>query len=137
MGNSTNSSEPSATECIITKRILVVDDNRDNLELMAMLLRSWGYEVLTADDGPDGVAMAERHVPDVVILDLALPGMDGYEVARHLRDRLPGARLIAVTGFSSNTERERSRQAGFDDFFVKPVALDALRTRLETLTSQR
>jgi PAS domain S-box-containing protein len=104
-------------------RILVVDDNVDGAESLATLLELYGHEVRTALDGPAALAVADEFRPDVVLLDIGLPGMDGYEVARQLRAReaFRAARLIAMTGWGQDADRERSRQAGFDLHLVKPV----------------
>jgi len=117
------------------RRLLVVDDNRDAAESMSMLLEMWGHEVAFAYDGPSALATAERLQPEAVLLDIGLPGMDGYEVAERLRE-LPEARdavLIAITGYGQEDDRLRSRQAGIDHHLVKPVAPDALRNLLDSL----
>lgn len=117
------------------RRLLVVDDNRDAAESMSMLLEMWGHEVAFAYDGPSALATAERLQPEAVLLDIGLPGMDGYEVAERLRE-LPQARdavLIAITGYGQEDDRLRSRQAGIDHHLVKPVAPDALRNLIESL----
>jgi signal transduction histidine kinase/CheY-like chemotaxis protein len=109
-------------------RILVVDDNEDARELLGEALRQLGHEVHVARDGHAGLELALRIQPDVAVLDLGLPGMDGYQVARAIRgslgDRTP--RLIAVTGYGQATDRQRSAEAGFAAHLVKPVVLDVL-----------
>jgi signal transduction histidine kinase/ActR/RegA family two-component response regulator len=113
------------------RRILVVDDNRDAADTLAALLELGGHEVQTAYEGRRAVEKAEQFVPDIVFLDIGLPGLDGYEVARAVRDCLGPAtpRLIAVTGYGSRTDRERALGAGFDDHLAKPVELaDLVRT---------
>jgi len=104
--------------------VLVVDDSRDGAETMAELLRVWGHPVEVAFDGPSAVKLASEHEPDVVLLDIALPGLDGYQVAEALRGRPNGGRmrLVAVTGFGAPEDRERARAAGFDEHVTKPVA---------------
>jgi CheY-like chemotaxis protein/anti-sigma regulatory factor (Ser/Thr protein kinase) len=104
--------------------ILVVDDSRDGAETMAELLRVWGHVVEVAFDGPSAVKLATEHTPDVVLLDIALPGLDGYQVAERLRGQPAGARmrLVAITGFGQPEDRERARAAGFDEHVTKPVA---------------
>jgi CheY-like chemotaxis protein len=101
----------------------VVDDNRDAAVSLAMLLRLDGYEVRTVYDGPGALEVAEEFLPSIILLDIGLPGMDGYEVARRLRQHpsLAGAFLVAVTGYSQEEDRRRSREAGFDHYLVKPV----------------
>ena len=104
-------------------RVLVVDDNQDAAESMALLLQIWGHDVRTAHDGPAALAVAADYRPDVVLLDIGLPGMSGYEVAERLRE-LPGPErpvLVAVTGYGQQSDRRRTRDAGFDHHLVKPV----------------
>jgi signal transduction histidine kinase/CheY-like chemotaxis protein len=104
-------------------RLLVVDDNQDAAASLAMLLRLDGFEVQAAFDGPAALDAALHFRPGVVLLDIGLPGMDGYEVARRLRTQPDGVKLliIAVTGYNQEDDRRRSREAGFDHFLVKPV----------------
>lgn len=116
-------------------RVLVVDDNIDSAESMALLLSLDGHEVRTAFDGPDALAVAEAFQPEVVLLDIGLPGMDGYEVAKQMRN-LPGlqkALMIAVTGYGQADDRARSKAAGFDHHLVKPVDPEILSALLATL----
>jgi len=110
-------------------RVLVVEDNVDAAETLADLLRIWGYEVETAHDGQAAVLAAPRFGPQVVLLDIGLPRMNGYEVARWLRCRpdLGDLLIIAVTGYGQESDRARGREAGFDHHLVKPVDLEALR----------
>jgi CheY-like chemotaxis protein len=111
--------EPRAPTC----RVLVVDDNRDAAESIAIVLDLAGHDVHTAGDGTEALGLAAIYAPEVVVLDLGLPGIDGYEVARRLRD-LPGlqdAMLIALTGYGSDRDRERTRASGFDMHLVKPA----------------
>ncbi|HJZ89469.1 MAG TPA: response regulator [Gemmataceae bacterium] len=103
--------------------MLVIEDHRDTADSMQMLLGLMGHEVAVATNGPDGLRMAREWAPRVVLCDIALPGLDGYEVARRLRadpatDRLA---LIAITGYGHEADRQRSRAAGFDIHLVKPV----------------
>jgi PAS domain S-box-containing protein len=105
------------------RKILVVDDNRDALSMTSMLLSSLGYEVATAGDATSTITMAMQHLPDVILLDIGLPGANGYEVARTLRG-LPGlgnVRLIALTGYGSARDRQRALEAGFNQHLTKPV----------------
>jgi CheY-like chemotaxis protein/anti-sigma regulatory factor (Ser/Thr protein kinase) len=104
------------------RRILVVDDNVDGAESLATLLKLLGHEVHVAHDGPAALRATADVRPEVVFLDIGLPGMDGYEVARRLRR--PGrteALLVALTGYGQEEDRRRSREAGFDHHLVKPV----------------
>jgi PAS domain S-box-containing protein len=116
-------------------RVLVVDDNEDVLTSMTMLLELDGHQVTTAQDGPATMAAVGDFRPDVVLLDLGLPGADGYEVARALRARLgPGVRLVAVTGYGQPEDRARAAAAGFDHHLLKPVDFEALQGLLATVT---
>lgn len=110
------------------RRILVVDDNRDAVEALAMMLKLGGNDVEIAYDGVAALARAQSFAPDAVVLDIGLPGLDGYEVARRLRARpeTAGALIVAVTGYGQKEDRERSRAAGFDHHLVKPIESDAL-----------
>jgi len=112
------------------QRVLVVDDNVDAAEMLAELLRASGYAASVAHDGPVALELARSSPPDIVLIDIGLPVMDGYELARRLRGMLNGARLIAVTGYGQQGDRERSRVAGFDAHLVKPVSLDVLHAAL-------
>jgi two-component system CheB/CheR fusion protein len=110
------------------RRILAVDDNVDSVEMLADLLRLQGHEVCVAYDGPAALAAAGVFRPEVVLLDIGLPGMDGYEVARRLR-QLPetqAALVVAVTGYGRPVDRRRSREAGFEHHLVKPLNPHAL-----------
>ena len=104
-------------------RILVVDDNKDAVQSMAMLLEVSGNDVRLAHEGKQALELAQQFKPHVVLLDIGLPGMDGYEVARRLRQQPPLQRslLIALTGYGQPEDRKRSRAAGFDYHLVKPV----------------
>jgi CheY-like chemotaxis protein len=115
-------------------RVLVVDDHRDSGISLAALLRLGGMEVQVAHDGPSALEAARAFGPEVVLLDIGLPGMDGYEVARRLRAQAATreAVLVAVTGYGQDEDRERSRQAGFEYHLVKPVDLGILQTVFAT-----
>jgi CheY-like chemotaxis protein len=108
--------------------VLVVDDNVDSAETTAALLRLRGHDVRTAHDGPTAVAVALDYQPNVALLDIGLPGMDGYELARRLQEdhALRGIVLIAMTGYAQDEHRRRAQQAGFTEHLVKPVPLDVL-----------
>jgi PAS domain S-box-containing protein len=107
------------------RRVLVVDDNRDAADLLAAVLQAMGHEVEVAYDGPEALAKLEHFTPEVALLDIGLPVMDGYELARRIREkpRLAQTRLFAVTGYGQARDREQSAAAGFDAHFVKPVDL--------------
>jgi PAS domain S-box-containing protein len=110
-------------------RILVVEDNVDSADSLNLLLRLYGHDVQVARTGPTALEMAAASRPDLVLLDIGLPGMDGYEVARRLREK-PGFKtvmLCAVTGFTpSEADRQRQQQTGFDHYYIKPVSLETL-----------
>jgi CheY-like chemotaxis protein len=110
------------------QRILVVEDNRDAADSLRLLLELSGHDVAVAYSGHHGVQAAEQYRPDVVLCDIGLPGLDGYAVARKLRDNpaTAKARLIAVTAYGQDEDRRRSHEAGFELHLVKPVDLDAL-----------
>ncbi len=117
------------------RRILVLDDNRDSAESLAMLLRLVGHDVRTVHDGRQALVVAEIYGPDLVLLDIGLPGMDGYEVARRLRAQpwIGQTKLVALTGFGGEEDRRQAQSAGLDHHLVKPVDLDALRELLAAL----
>jgi two-component system cell cycle response regulator len=104
-------------------RILVIEDNPINLELMTYLLRAWGHEPISATDGKAGLDAARRDTPDLVVCDIQMPGLDGYQVARALKaDRaLAGVPLLAVTAFAMVGDHDRALRAGFDGHFAKPI----------------
>jgi PAS domain S-box-containing protein len=113
-----------------SRRVLVVDDNVDAVDSIARVLRLFGHEVASAHDGPSALARAADFLPEVIVLDIGLPGMDGYEVARRLR-AMPAFRrtlIVAATGYGQEDDRRRSRQAGFDHHLTKPVDPEQLRS---------
>lgn len=120
-------------------RVLVVDDNADAVETLVMLLGMWGHDVRSAADGPAALEAAAAHRPDVVLLDITLPGMDGYEVARQLRARpeLHTAVLVAMTGHGQAEDKKAARQAGFTLHLLKPVEPDVLQKLLADLGASR
>ncbi len=125
---------PAPAACETPRRILIVDDNEDSTRSMAILQKRRGHEIRTAFTGPDAVTAAAEFLPDVVLLDIGLPGMDGFEVARRLRamPALAGAFLVAMSGYGSDEHRAEARLAGFDEYMVKPVNLDRLRELLRS-----
>jgi CheY-like chemotaxis protein len=114
-------------------RILIAEDYADNAVSMEMLLRMYGHDVAIAANGPTALEKARTDQPDVVLLDLGLPGMSGYDVARQLRDHRPRKRplLIALSGFGQERDRQHSAEVGIDLHLVKPVAPEVLRAILE------
>lgn len=115
------------------RRVLVVDDNVDAAETLGELLEVWGHEVRVVYDGIAAVEAVDDEAPDVVLLDIGLPGRDGYSVARQLRGEagLPHLLLIAITGYGQETDRQLSVEAGFDHHFTKPVDLEQLQRILD------
>jgi PAS domain S-box-containing protein len=111
-----------------TRRVLIADDNRDAAEIMAMLLAHSGFEVQLAHTGTDALAMAERQPPDFAVLDIGMPGLSGYEVARGIRGQPWGAgiKLIAVTGWGQEDDKLKAMEAGFDHHLTKPIDPNAL-----------
>jgi CheY-like chemotaxis protein len=115
------------------KHILIVDDYPDALDIWAIYLRAMGYEVSTAGDGAAAIAQAEKLLPDVIVLDLELPRVSGFDVARRLRanpetEHIP---LIAATGYSHAKQLDRAREAGFDQIVIKPCDPDFLVEEIE------
>ncbi|MBS0419060.1 MAG: response regulator [Proteobacteria bacterium] len=119
----------------IRRRILVADDNSDALESLATLLELSGHEVFSAANGALALESAERHLPEVALLDIGMPKLDGYEVARRIRAQPWGRRitLVALTGWGQESDRRRSGEAGFDSHLVKPLDLDKLTALLQHL----
>jgi CheY-like chemotaxis protein len=116
-------------------RVLVVDDNVDAAQSLGMLLKLSGHDVSVAHNGHDGLQQASEFRPELVLLDIGMPVMDGYEVCRRLRQdpRTQGALVIALTGWGLEEDRQRSLDEGFDQHLVKPVELQTLVKLLEEL----
>lgn len=117
------------------RRILVIEDNADSAESLVSLLRLRGHQVFHSLDGPRGIAMAQEHRPEIVLCDVGLPGMSGYEVAQALRadERLRQTVLVALTGYALTEDKRQAMQAGFDHHLSKPLELSALEKVLESL----
>ncbi len=115
-------------------RVLVVDDSADTVLSFSILLETLGHHVRTARDGPTGVQAAVDYVPDVVFLDIGLPGLSGYEVAQRIRQEptLEHAVLVALTGYGQETDRQASVDAGFNHHLVKPANIEQLKKILAT-----
>ena len=126
---------PLETEAIGKRRILIVDDNADSAQSLAMLLELSGQETWTAGDGLEGLSLAEQVRPDVVLLDIGLPRLNGYEVCRRIRQQPWGRDVViaALTGWGQEEDRHRSKEAGFTTHLVKPVDLPALMKLLASL----
>ncbi len=119
----------------VRRRILVADDNADALETLATVLELSGHEVFSAPNGSLALESAERHLPEVALLDIGMPLLDGYEVARRIRAQAWGKRitLVALTGWGQDSDRRRSQEAGFDSHLVKPLDLEKLTQLLARL----
>ena len=111
------------------QRVLIVDDNVDTADSMAILLTTMGHEVRAAYNGASAVETAEHFRPDVVLLDLGMPGLNGYETAHYIREETWGKDtvVVAVTGWGSHADHQRSLDAGFDYHLTKPVDPEVLR----------
>jgi two-component system cell cycle response regulator DivK len=107
-------------------RVLVVEDNPKNLKLVRDVLSYAGYEVIEATSGEDGVRLAQELPPDLVLMDLQLPGIDGAEALRRIRSGRTQVPVVALTAFAMNDDRERAFDAGFDGFLEKPISVRAL-----------
>jgi len=120
-------------------RILVVDDRRDAAHVMAVLLRRIGHDVATAADGEAALERAREFHPDVIVSDIGLPKMDGYQLAQAVRREsdLAATYLIAASGYGQLEDQRRASEAGFDDFLTKPVGLDDLRQALSSVRLPR
>jgi CheY-like chemotaxis protein len=118
-----------------SKRILVIDDNRDAGDSLAMILRILGVDVRVARSGSEGLAALDSFGADIVLLDIGMPEMDGYEVARRIRARgsVRSPAIVAVTGWGQEQDRRRAKEAGFDHHLVKPADLQALNALLSSL----
>lgn len=110
------------------RRVLVVDDNADSANMLAMLLRLAGHDAQAAYDGTSALARAASFVPEVAFLDIHLPDMTGYDLARQLRQQpqFAGLLLVAMTGFDDDEDRRQAREAGFDHHLAKPADPDAV-----------
>jgi signal transduction histidine kinase len=113
-------------------RVLIVDDNEDSVAMLATMLQALGYETRTASDSPMALKIVSEYTPDIAFVDIGLPVVNGYELAKRLRaiDRLSNLRLIAFTGYGQSADRERAREAGFSFHLVKPLDMNALNEAL-------
>ena len=128
---------PVSSTASPARRVLIVDDNTDAANSLAMLLKLGGHDAQVSYSGPQALERVESFQPEVALLDIGLPGMDGYELARRLRARpgLQGIRLVALTGYGQLEDRQRTHAAGFDDHIVKPADLAALERVLADVAS--
>lgn len=122
-----------APATVTPARVLVVDDNEDAAELLATVIEAMGHVTRIAHDGDTALEMAASFQPQVAVLDIGLPDMDGYELARRLRARGSLPRLIALTGYGQERDKLESSSAGFEQHIVKPVDLERLSASIESL----
>ena len=128
----------SQTDCHSSRRVLIVDDNRDSASTLAILLRQAGYETAVAYDGLSGAKVAHTFQPEVALLDIGLPGIDGYTLAQRLRSSqdLKNTLLVAVSGYGQPDDRRRSQEAGFDHHLVKPINSQQLLQLIQDASAQ-
>ena len=120
-----------------SRRVLLVDDNRDTVHSFARLLKLRGHEVATAYDGLVALERAQQFKPDIFLLDIGLPGLDGYALARRLREEgFADTPMIAISGYAQQGDREKAREAGFDRHFAKPINFEALAALLLAETAE-
>ncbi len=120
-------------------KILVVEDNEMNRDMLSRRLQRRGYDILIAVDGEQGVAMAESDAPDLILMDMSLPVLDGWEATRQLKANAAtrGIPVIALTAHALSGEREKALEAGCDDFDTKPIELPRLLEKIETLLARK
>ena len=113
--------------------ILIIDDNKDLASIFAEYLNILGYEALAVNNGREGIEKATEHKPDLILCDIGMAGMDGYDVARYIRndEDLKDSLLIAISGYSSDVDVERALDAGFDKHLSKPLDLEDIRKTVE------
>lgn len=119
------------------KQVLIGEDNPANLELLTEILQGWGYTVEQASTGPKVVELVEVSTPDLILLDIQMPEMDGYAVVRMLRidERVRHIPVIALTAYAMRGDRERALKSGFDGYITKPINRTSLRSEIERLTA--
>jgi two-component system cell cycle response regulator DivK len=117
------------------KRILIVEDRATSRELLRSALRPHGYEVIEASDGSDGLEKAQDHVPDLILLDLQMPKLSGFEVLQELRrdQRFAQTPVVAITASAMQGDKEKALAAGFNGYLTKPVSLSTLRAEINRL----
>jgi two-component system, cell cycle response regulator DivK len=119
----------------MSKRILVIEDNADNRRILRVLLANAGFDLIEAFDGEKGVAMAEQHRPDLILMDIQLPVLDGYETTRRIKanPQLSDIPIIAVTSYALSGDEIKAREAGCDGYITKPFSPRAILTRIREL----
>jgi CheY-like chemotaxis protein len=126
---------PVSTAAGSSRRVLIVDDNQDAAETLSLIVETWGYRTAVAHDGPAALAVAKDFQPEIALLDVGLPGMDGFELGMRLH-QLPGMEklhLLAITGYGRDQDREAAHAAGFSHLLVKPLDPDRLAPILASL----
>jgi CheY-like chemotaxis protein len=120
------------------RHVLIIEDDPDSRVALRELLELWEYQVDVAEDGHEGLRVAETEHPSIVLIDIGIPGLDGYEVARHLNAEAPETRpvLVALTGWAREEDRKRGLEAGFDAYLTKPVDADDLKDLLAFATRE-
>jgi signal transduction histidine kinase/CheY-like chemotaxis protein len=127
----TGAAPPCALPAAVSRRVLLIEDSADSRAAMRALMRLWGHQVVVAEDGPSGVQRAQEFRPEVALVDIGLPGLDGYDVAPLIRQALgDNVYLVALTGYGQPEDRQRTRDAGFDEHLVKPIEPERLSTLL-------
>ena len=121
------------------KRVLVVEDNRNNMRLLLKLLGGNGYETITAETGESGVQLAMEEMPDLILMDIKLPGIHGVEATKRIRASVGGSKavIIAITSYAMAGDRERFLSQGFDGYIEKPVDVEAFCARVRELVGTR
>jgi CheY-like chemotaxis protein len=134
-----DSRDTAAPTSQAVRRILVADDNEDAAMSLALILSMLGHETRTANDGLEAIEIAEQFQPDVVLLDIGMPKLNGYETARRLRQKARGEQLllVALTGWGQESDRQRSSAAGFDSHLIKPVDVAQIERLLTEKRSER
>ena len=117
-------------------KVLVVDDHRDGADSVVMLIQAWGHDAMAAYTAEQALAMAYSYQPDVVLMDLGMPGKDGFQLGKEIEALSPGCRIVALTGFTQADMVRRSQQAGFVDYLVKPTDPQALNAVVEEHCSE-
>ena len=132
-------SQPTSGAAKAARRVLIVDDNRDSAISLALLFKCLGNQVRMAFDGPAAVAEAKDFVPEIVLLDIGMPGMNGYDVARAIRaePQLKSVVLVAQTGWGQDEDRRKSHEAGFDGHLVKPVDFKEMQAMIARALDER
>jgi CheY-like chemotaxis protein len=136
--NAQSASEDRSADLQSDRRVLVADDNEDSAQSLAMMLKMMGSETKTAHDGVEALEVGAAFEPHLVLLDIGMPRMNGYDTARRMRQESWGgsAMLVAMTGWGRDIDKRRSQEAGFDEHLVKPIEMEALEMILKKTQAQ-